>query len=419
MSRSHSKGLAPFIAMFFSPKLEVLTIPAGLQIEPEQEKQEFRALLCIPERCPRLSVLQVYGPEASSSFVEAIAKLVPHLKAIYTLRIPHVPMAIDALKALSNSSGLEQLTFYVLPGRNPCEAFADATGDAHEKEHLFSSLTQLSITLDVIQHATQFLAYVTSSGLSSLKVVLRQTATPEQLERFFKALSCHPSCPKLNELIIHGQAVRQDVRPIRRSSQLQLGVALSDLLPLLDLRLRLLEIAGIPVDIDDDDLKRMARAWPELRQLSLGVYGRHLWMTSYPPRATLFGLIPIFQYCRRIEMIGYRMRTDIFDEEATYDIIGFTRPGKGIITNNVVELCVGDSRIHKPTKVASFLSDICPRLWEIENTWLRRELMNSQEIAVLNVADEEDMYRKWGLVTKYVPEFVRIRQQERHFIRDK
>lgn len=419
LNPSHFFGmkLAPIMSMLFGPEVETAAIyPCPKpDLDRLEEQQELHALRCLPEKCPRLLELTLLGSEVSSPCAEIIAGIISQLKTIRVLRIPAISMTMSSLRALSNLSTLEQLTFYAQPGSELCGPFPTTRDDA-DKEASFPMLTRLSITLDAAQHATQLLAYVTSSRLSSLKVAFRQIPTPKQLEDFFRALLCHPSRRVLSDLIVGTYS--EDFSPADESSESQHGVTLHNLLPLLDLPLSSLVLTGFLVDVDDDDLTKMAQAWPELNYIALGVYGRHPWMSPYRPRATLFGLIPIFQHCPRVETIGYRMKTDIFDSDAAYDVIGFSRPGKGVVTDNAVELSVGDSWIHQPVKVASFLSDVCPRLLDIHTALLRDMYLEPEELAEAGVFDEGDMYRKWRLVMDYVPEFVLIRQQERYYIRD-
>ena len=407
----------PTTSILFSPGLETVTITSGPALTFDQEQQGLRELLRLPEKCPQLPELSIYGAALSISFVKTIADIITRLEAIRVLRMPDIPVTMNTFRSLSNSRSLEQLTLCVQPGCDLREAISTCRGAGGYRS--FALLEQLSVTIDTIHDATQLLAYVTSSHLSSLRVNFRLPATPEQLEELFKTLSRHPSRLKVHELITHTRACPADLRSANESPEMQHGVTLHNLLPLLDLGLRSFVLSGILVDIDDEDLKRMARAWPELKQLALGVCERHPWMASCPPRATLFGLIPIFQYCPRIEGVGYRMKTDIFDSEAAYDATGFSRPGKGVVCNNAVELSVGDSRIDKPAKVASFLSDICPRLVDIHHVWLHEVSIETEEVEEVDALDEEDMYRKWGLVMDYVLEFVLIRQQERNSLRDR
>ena len=83
--------------------------------------------------------------------------------------------------------------------------------------------------------------------------------------------------------------------------------------PLFQLDLEVLKLEpGAPIDIDDEFVARIARAWPHLHMLELNAD----WRRYGAPRVTLMGLIPLAEHCPGITALAIPFDTHLlaFDE---------------------------------------------------------------------------------------------------------
>ncbi|KZT74788.1 hypothetical protein DAEQUDRAFT_807107 [Daedalea quercina L-15889] len=389
-------------SMLFAPHMESV----ALRIEPDfdEDPRALYTLLRLPEKSPNVTRLVIKPIFTSSPLIaDAVMELASALKDLTVFSMQTVPVSAAALPVLAGLPELKWLDLYIKVDLESDLPRRLIGRDA--KASPFHKLATLLISVDDMEYATELLTYVSSPRLSVLQIRCPPAPSAPRMEALFKVVSSHISSRRLRRLQI--DAVCPDATSESDISNRRLTNSM--LLPLLNLRLESLMLTGFLVDIDDDVLNSMAIAWPELQRLSLGV-GK-TWGEDYPPRATILGITPFIKHCRNIEFIGYRMQTDVFDPGRLRAVEG--RPGKGTTTDNIVELDVGDSRIHDPVEVASFLSDVCPKLWYIGSLWRSAEEIEDNEEEGVDTTDEEDMHDKWDSVTDYVPQFALIRTQER------
>jgi hypothetical protein len=142
------------------------------------------------------------------------------------------------------------------------------------------------------------------------------------------------------------------------------------------------------IDIDDANMKELAKAWPQLSCFSLGTPNT----AQRKPRVTLAGLIPLARYCR--DLLTVSINIDASDVN-----ISEARPAGGTINASFDCLNIGDSPISDPIPVAAFLSDIFPK------------------IKVIYKFDGRDLDENstWRQVGPLIPTFVSIRSQERNY----
>ncbi|TFY59444.1 hypothetical protein EVJ58_g5775 [Rhodofomes roseus] len=368
-----------------------------------QEPGNLRTLERIPMECPQLTTLVINCNSKAKVFTDTIETLASGLSSIVVFELLDSPISAAVLAVLANSANLRRLC--IAPDKDSIPS--EMASSLINKDRAFGKLRELVLHVGPLEHATQFIPYVTSSRLVGLVISYRTPATAEEIESVFKAVLSHPSRRKLRCLKVMTRDTGISMDPLMDLPTFTLTS--KSLLPLLKLRLETLVLRGSPVDIDDDTLETMAISWPELTRLTLGVDMRL--GDRLPPRATLLSLIPFIENCPNIMYIGYRMQTDVLREEGE-PVHGYGRPGNGAMTEGELEMEVGDSRIHNSIEVASFLSDICPTLWYIGTLWRNAEDIDEDE-SDADVSDEEDMYNKWDKVTDYLPHFVKVRQQER------
>jgi len=141
------------------------------------------------------------------------------------------------------------------------------------------------------------------------------------------------------------------------------------------------------IDIDDTDMKELAKAWPQLSSLSMTTRST----TGRKPRVTLAGLIPLAKYCRQLSTVSINVNAcDVSMSQS--------RPAGGIVSATFDCLGIGDSPITDPMPVAAFLSDIFPGI---------------TSIYTFN-GDCVDENSKWDKVVQFIPTFVCMRLQERN-----
>ncbi|KZT74789.1 hypothetical protein DAEQUDRAFT_753522 [Daedalea quercina L-15889] len=386
------QGVVPFLSVLLGSHVESVTMLVGCSVRIAEDPRTLRMLSSIPRKCPRLSQLQVSCGSESKKFMDATAGLCPALTKLVDFAMPYTPITAAVLDTLATSLRLKFLHIFVEldDGPQSCEAlFAHSLAVPS-----FTKLKELTINVENIEHATRFLACVSSSRLCALHVNCRTPPSAQEAEALFDALRSHPSRQSLYSLRVdafHDPSMDMSTRWLTNET----------LRPLLELRLQLLTLMGFLVDVDDSMLESMARAWPELHCLSMAEGER--WGTAHPPRATILGIIPFIEHCPDIEVIGYRMQTDVFRSGDVCRTHG--RPGRGVTTHRAIELNVGDSRIHDSIEVASFLSDVAPELCHISNMWRTRDDLDYDEEMGPDMIAEEDMHYKWQEVRQYSEHF--------------
>lgn len=112
-----------------------------------------------------------------------------------------------------------------------------------------------------------------------------------------------------------------------------------------------------PLDVGDQLLEEMSKAWPRLRHLALDC---DTWVRSL--RITLQGLLPLVKGCPHLEHLELCINAKVtpFSLEAP--------PGRGVSGVKLTTLVLGYSPIANSAKVAAFLMDVFPNLTEIQGS---------------------------------------------------
>ncbi|KAJ7196883.1 hypothetical protein B0H12DRAFT_637606 [Mycena haematopus] len=150
------------------------------------------------------------------------------------------------------------------------------------------------------------------------------------------------------------------------------------------------------LDVDDDFLEEMARAWRKLESFEFGT--EVAVFQTQRPRATLKCLVKFARLCPRLHALGLLM-------DAT-DIPQFTQlPGRRI-NNSLEALHVGASPIDsgEEAQIAAFISDLFPSL---EYLWP----FNSGPVPAAFQAHDE----RWSRVHDMIPVFSSVRSKEEEF----
>lgn len=109
-------------------------------------------------------------------------------------------------------------------------------------------------------------------------------------------------------------------------------------------------------DLDDDDIKVIAKAWPRVTELTLGSSELELYLH---PRLSLYSLISIAEFCPDT------CRLWIAVDASVIPPISARGGEEGIRNHSLVTLGVKGSPIESAVDVAAFLSDLFPNIVNI------------------------------------------------------
>jgi hypothetical protein len=143
-------------------------------------------------------------------------------------------------------------------------------------------------------------------------------------------------------------------------------------------------------DLGDDELERMALAWPKLDSLNLILHGARP-TTTPPPRITLHGLATLLKHCP--------MRSELTL------VLDARNIGTPIVNDRTDDICnrmitrldVNDSPIGDPGDVARFLYRILPNLEGIDMCYGSRYA--HYDVAQLSPL-AQDYYSRWTDVSE-------------------
>ncbi|KAH9856790.1 hypothetical protein C2E23DRAFT_749878 [Lenzites betulinus] len=193
------------------------------------------------------------------------------------------------------------------------------------------------------------------------------------------------------------------------------SITISTLLPLFILHdlSTLVVTSSLPFSINNIALHVMAAAWPAIHRLQLGPE----WSAdAAPPRATLAGLIPFAHGCPQLRSLSVALNTDTKHISSSYE---YLRPGRGFEQRRLTSLNVGWSPITDPAAVAAFLSDLFPKLWNIECAFPFEEDAWEEGVEAAGRAQilaDAQHRENWSLVSDtYLPQFVEVRRCERRW----
>lgn len=322
----------PFIRLFLTPHVR------ELRIKPEAvSNNQLSFLHTLHTRQLPMRDFEWWS-EAKVDITEAIAPTLRGWTQLGTLTLtnftqPHHLMHLPRLYELTMSFSVTDMT--LLP---------------HTDSRLgFLSLNDVMIHHCSLKNAAVLFEMMSNSPLRSLLMTEIHSSSPADWKSFLSVLSNH--CDQLLFTDIH----LADDNVLWPSEGM---VSIDSLRPLLSftnlIHVRLHHPCGF--DLDDEDIKTMAKAWPQLGVL-------HIEKDTFPlqwarSKLTLQCLLPIAQYCTKIGSIVLYL-------DAT--TIAPVSPRQEIRNHSLVHLDVRSSPILAAPKVAAFLSDIFPRIETVKS----------------------------------------------------
>ncbi|KAK6996956.1 hypothetical protein R3P38DRAFT_3068816 [Favolaschia claudopus] len=260
---------------------------------------------------------------------------------------------------------------------------------------VFCALRQLTTYSESIVSFCRLIEMIDADVLTELELGFNSTVKPQDWQALSTTIAQRFS-KTINQLDIQERCSPEDEIPDR----VDLMIPKEAFQPLLACG----HLEGVDIQtlhgilIDNDFVKKVAEAWPRLRNLALAPMAQP---AQYKPSVTLAGLVPLAEHCRYLE------RLIIIVDATGLDPHAREKPGGGISSESLLELYVVESPISSPAAVASFLSAIFPELCAVAS----RE---KEERNMLVQNWEEDM-EKWERVRDLVHIFASARAQE-HYV---
>ena len=170
-------------------------------------------------------------------------------------------------------------------------------------------------------------------------------------------------------------------------SQFPIPLSFQSISPLLHFQnISEFDCGGTNLDLGDDDVIRIAKAWPRLKTFMID---------SSPnpskPRSTLHALATLAMHCPELEFLVISI-----DATIVIDYEDKGQPGKGRFDSRLRKLNVGHSPIDDPDRVAAFIADIFPNVTKM-SVACESHAVNKQ---------------KWKEVERMLPVLAASRRQE-------
>ncbi|OCH87949.1 hypothetical protein OBBRIDRAFT_117603 [Obba rivulosa] len=165
-----------------------------------------------------------------------------------------------------------------------------------------------------------------------------------------------------------------------------------------------------PIKIDDATVKDIAKAWPQIRILNLGIHGRRF---NNAQQVTLKSLMSLAQHCRNLQDLGLSFDTAVGPISEAYDEQHHLLDGLCNRRLSVLRVCTSKlpERRDDVEVLTRFLADVFPKLKKIHTAWI-----NSLDFDALDrEQDFEDpgWDEEWAEVNRSLVEICAIRKLER------
>ncbi|KAJ7607638.1 hypothetical protein DFH06DRAFT_1066622 [Mycena polygramma] len=367
-----------YIRLFLHPTLTRISFSLS-----SDSAASFLSLLA--QKCPELTKLDIESRETSYTS-RAVSDFVGGLQRVKELSVNSLDE--DILERLSRLPTLESLNLRTLPlwASTPCP-----------EAPTFPVLDELWLTYPDIEPTVQFLGLCRAVPLKSFTVCLTEFVTASETHDLLAAISVGVTPSTLNFLHIDNECDHSDETDVSlylmRPHSIQLLFHF--------INLTVLSIASpLGFNLGDDDITALARAWPRLVTLELGVR----FFIHDDPRTTLLCLHPLAQHCRHLVRLAIALdATNV----PTPEIDLWTRlPG-----DSLLYLDVAHSPISSPISVARFLSGVFPKLTTL--TTIREDDNNLDEQELQEHGELIRRHHKWKEVLVLLPHLSAVRAEGR------
>ncbi|KAI0720609.1 hypothetical protein C8T65DRAFT_567393 [Cerioporus squamosus] len=386
------------LLLMLNPKVSSMDIVVGA-LSDDAAREVATALSNFGENPSQLRNIRIVSTP-SAILEEAILALGLRQQHLQDFHYPwQNQMTFQTVSHLSSMNNLQQVSIRVNR-----EISLEVLQWGKERGGLFfPSLQLLALNTDSLDICDTWLHTIRHTGLHSLTFTVDKPPTASALREFFTKLNDHPAHGSLRKIHLNCTT------PSARGNGQHL-VTEETMSPLLRLDLSELKLEpGAPIEINDDFIARMARAWPRLRMLELNAEWRRY---AFAPSVTLAGLIPLAQHCPDIGSLALPISTDVSAFQQQYE--AGHRPTGGHSFRQCYKFGVGPSVIGQESDqlmIAGFLSDLCPDLMTLQSAWTRAGLPEEGDTTLDQ--EVEEMGETWRQVERYAREMARVRRQER------
>ena len=334
-------------------------------------------LTAVQAASPFLRVVSINGNRYSEKVRTAVSSLICGLPCLEVVLCSTIALNYKALVALSSLPKLWRLHMF-LPGgpvaMDNCRPLP------------FSSLQDFDVSAATIADVDKFLRLVSGSpSLYSLSVDVLATTTPQELHSFLTTVHRSSSRETLTKISLQDISELVLVAPPSHSLDAH---TISPLLQCPNLQTILFGMRYRQEAINNSLMMDMAMAWPRLRSIhffSLHSAGR------WHSKVNLDGLVHLAQSCPALKSVSLG-----FDLSLP---MAPTHPG--VRNESLTYLYVDSSPITDPLAVATFFSDVFPKL-ELHHGWHSSGWGEDSPEFI-------EMCKRWGEVDR----LLEIRKQER------
>jgi hypothetical protein len=335
-----------YIELFFGTRLTTLTYYfSSSRVFDFSWAQAFDSLR---RSAPNLTSIYIYSHEyihqGPQGLANAIADMIYGLKRITNLRCFSVRLNSDAIRHLATS------TCAFLHLGNDATDILDSIR-AMVPTTAFPELQRLVLRSDNMTSLVRVIELLRTESLRriDLRYETQNWATRTDIEQLIKTLEARCS---------HTELTHFSIRDDETNSTPPLPMSI--LAPLLKFKnMTDLVIDNFAFDLNDDNMKTIAVAWPCLEHIRLCSI---LHRREVQPKISLASLVTLAQHCPKLR--EFELVLDI----ATVDFA--LLPPEGVLTpnRNVHEISLYHSVIGEavsPAEIATFLSTLFPRLNEV------------------------------------------------------
>ncbi|KAJ7838721.1 hypothetical protein B0H13DRAFT_2418948 [Mycena leptocephala] len=251
-----------------------------------------------------------------------------------------------------------------------------------------------------IEATTRFLGWCNKVPLIRFGVVFPAFATADETHCLFTGLAACLAHLSVTDLTLDSDANRTELSASTSAHYRIRAESIRVLLCFVNLT-AIYILSPVGIDLDNDTVAEMARAWPRIESLELSSYRS----TTTCPRVSLGCRLFFATYCRHL-----RRLVILFDGT----VLPAPQPGGGNRSPqySLTHLDVEYSAISTPISVAGFLSGIFPRLEEISSRL--DDEQDPKEVALR--AQEMEFHDRWNEVQALLPHLAAIREDERNWL---
>ena len=367
----------PYLSLFLTPTLTNLTVciatgPGNI----ESDIMRCSVLGSLVSQCPSVRSLELWamGSNSAQSWTDLFSEQPSNASTLFSVW-----------------TGLDSLCFRQM-----------------DLSTLTDVIAQLPVLTTLKLHACQTKLLPSSSvtGFPALRHLSMEDCSIDSCLYVLKRMSCST----LSSLVLHvkvpyasnesrwtdlfsnlQKSISRDSLTIATffisGSQFPIPLSFQSISPLLHFQnISEFDCGGTNLDLGDDDVIRIAKAWPRLKTFMID---------SSPnpskPRSTLHALATLAMHCPELEFLVISI-----DATIVIDYEDKGQPGKGRFDSRLRKLNVGHSPIDDPDRVAAFIADIFPNVTKM-SVACESHAVNKQ---------------KWKEVERMLPVLAASRRQE-------